>query len=206
VDLTKVTAVELGFSTPALGSIQLADVMFRETPQAAAPTGAAGSGVVDVPAVVPKPDGPPSVAPGAIVDVPPSAPTPSAAAETGHAKACVDTSKPATKVRRLTVARVRLLVSGSASDTGCAAGVLGTLVEVFQPAGKGKARFVTAKGTLSKPLPLAGGIAIAAKGSAAWSITIAKAKLPAGKYQVRVSTFDKTGNLKQLPVTSVKVK
>jgi hypothetical protein len=181
--------------------------MFQETPQAAAPASPAGAGVVDVPAVVPKPDGPPSVAPGPIVDVPASAPAPSAAAQKGTEKACVDTAKPATKVRRLTVARVRLLVSGSASDTGCsAAGVLGTLVEVFQPAGKGKARFVTAKGTLSKPLPLAGGIAIAAKGTGAWSITIARAKLPAGKYRVRVSTFDKTGNLKTLPVTSVKVK
>ena len=79
-------------------------------------------------------------------------------------------------------------------------------MEIFQPAGKGKARFVTAKGTLSKPLPLAGGIAIAAKGTRAWSISIATAKLPAGNYRVRVSTFDKTGNLKKLPVTAVKLK
>ena len=31
IDLTKVTAVEFGFGSPALGSIQLADVMFQET-------------------------------------------------------------------------------------------------------------------------------------------------------------------------------
>jgi hypothetical protein len=199
VDLTKVTAVELGFGTPALGSIQLADVMFQETPQAAAPDAVAGDGVVDVPPVVPKPDGPPSVPPGPIVDVPATAPA-------VVAKACVDTAKPTTKVQRLTVARVRLLVSGRASDSGCSAGVRGTLVEVFQPAGNGKARFVTAKGTLSRPLPLAGGIAIAAKGTGSWSVSIAKAKLPAGRYRVRVSTFDKTGNLERLPVASVKVK
>ena len=87
------------------------------------------------------------------------------------------------------------MVSGSATDTGCAAGVRGTLVEVFQPAGKGKARFVTATRHAQQAAAARGGIAIAAKGTAAWR-SIAKAKLPAGRYRVRVSTFDKTGNLK----------
>ncbi len=46
-----VTSVEFGFGTPAMGSIQLGDVMFQETPKAA--PGAARAGVTDVDPVHP---------------------------------------------------------------------------------------------------------------------------------------------------------
>jgi hypothetical protein len=197
IDLTKVTAVELGFGTPALGSIQLADVMFQEKPQAAAPAPAP-----DPEPVVPKPDGPPSVAPGPIVDVPATAP---AKADTAG-PVCRDTTKPTTSVKRFRVARTRVSVTGIAADTGCAAGVKGTLVEVYLPVGTTKARFVTATGKLSKPLPLRSGIAITAKGTTSWSVSIAKAKLPAGRYRVRVSTYDRTGNSRTLAAARTTVK
>ena len=99
----------------------------------------------------------------------------------------------------------KLLVSGTAADTGCGAAIQNTLVEIYKTAGKGKARFVNARGLLSKPLGLAGGVAIRAKGTTAWSVSVYKAKLPAGTYRIRVSTFDKAGNLTRLPLKSLKV-
>jgi hypothetical protein len=201
IDLTKVTAVELGFSSPALGSIQLADVMFQETAKSVP----APSTTEEEPEA-PKPDGPPSVVPGPIVDAPPvAAPSTITTTLVSPKVVCNDTAKPTAKLAKVSLARKAVLVSGTAADTGCGAAVQSTLVEIYTAASKGKARFVTAKGTLSKALPLAGGIAITAKGTSAWSVNVAKAKLPKGTYRVRVSTFDKAGNLKMLPLKTVKV-
>ncbi|MDW5592735.1 hypothetical protein VSS74_00200 [Conexibacter stalactiti] len=208
VDLTKVTTVELGFGrrTPT-GSIQLADVMFQEAPtgRAVSPDGEDyGS---DVEEVVPAPDGPPSTPPGPIVD------PPKVAVSATAKEVCLDTSKPLVSVKKVATSRKQLVIAGSASDSGCAeakgaaaGGVERTLVQVFRLASARKARFVTARGKLSKPLPLAEGIAISAKGTGAWSVAVPKAKLPKGAYRVRVSTIDRSGNLKQLPVRLVKVK
>ncbi|HST43404.1 MAG TPA: hypothetical protein VLK58_28015 [Conexibacter sp.] len=192
VDLTQVTAVELGFGTrTATGSIQLADVIFQESAKPVDP-------------VIPPPDGPPSVAPGPIVDPPRTAPTPGV---------CSDTTKPVVKLTQLAAKAKKLWVQGVALDAGCvggsgkaAGGVAQTLVEVYRPVSGGKARFVTARGTLSKPLPLAGGIALKAKGKGSWSVGVAKARLPKGSYRVRVSTFDRSGNLRTLGVRRVTLK
>ncbi|MDO8211266.1 hypothetical protein [Conexibacter sp. CPCC 206217] len=213
VDLTRIVSVQLGFSSPALGSIQLSDLMFQETPQSAAPTAPPGAGVTDVEPIYPGPDGPPSIPPGPIVDPPATAPT-SATTTTPTAKAaCLDTLKPSVTVSRLAVQKSKLTVSGVATDAGCAdgrgvaaGGVQKTLVEVFRLAGKRKGRFVTAKGKLSKAVPLAGGIAIAARGKDSWSVSVPTAKLPKGSYRVSVSTFDRSGNLKTLGVRTLKVK
>ncbi|MDO8211265.1 hypothetical protein [Conexibacter sp. CPCC 206217] len=207
VDLTRIVSVQLGFGQPALGSIQLADLMFQETPQAAAPGAAPGAGVADVDPVYPGPDGPPSPPPGPIVNPPAVAPT------AATAKVCLDTSKPSVKVARLATTKSKLVVTGVASDSGCptgkgiaAGGVQRTLVSVYRLSGKRKARFLNAKGTLSKALPIDGGIAISAKGKGSWSVSVATAKLPKGTYRVAVSTFDRSGNLKTLPVKFLKVK
>jgi hypothetical protein len=192
VDLKQVTAVELGFGTRTpSGSIQLADVMFQESAKPVDP-------------VIPPPDGPPSIPPGPIVDPPRNAPTPGV---------CADTTKPVVKLTQLATKAKKLWVSGVAIDRGCAGGrgkaaggVQQTLVEIYRPTSGGKARFVTGKGTLSKPLPLAQGIAIPAKGKGSWSVGIAKRKLPKGSYRVRVSTYDTSGNLRKLGVRSLKVK
>jgi hypothetical protein len=204
VDLRQIAAVELGFGTPSMGSIQLADLMFQETPQAGGP-GSPSAGVRDVEPVIPGPDGPPSTPPGPIVDPPKVAVT--------AGSVCLDTKKPTVKLTRLASQRTQLLVSGVAADSGCAdargvaaGGVQRTLVELFRPVSRRKARFVTAKGTLSKPLPLAAGIAISAKGKDSWTVGVAKAKLPKGTYRVRVSTFDRSGNLSKLGVRSLKVR
>ncbi len=37
-------------------------------------------------------------------------------------------------------------------------------------------------------------------------MSLSKAKLGAGTYRVRVSTFDRAGNLSKLPLKSIKVK
>lgn len=192
VDLKQVTAVELGFGTrTASGSIQLADVMFQETAKPVDP-------------VIPPPDGPPSVPPGPVVDPPRTAPTPGV---------CADTAKPVVKLTQLAAKAKKLWVSGVAIDRGCAGGtgkaaggVERTLVEIYRPTSGGKARFVTATGRLSKPLPLAQGIAIPAKGKGSWSVGVAKGKLPKGSYRVRVSTYDRSGNLRKLGVRSLKLK
>ena len=92
IDLKQVTAVEFGFGSPALGSIQLADVMFQETaPATPAPA-------PKTPDVVPVPDGPPSLLPGPIVDAPT---VPAPVVKTTLAAplvTCVDTLRPTTKV------------------------------------------------------------------------------------------------------------
>lgn len=201
VDLTKVTAVELGFGNPALGSIQLADVMFQETAKSAP-----AAVTADPEPVVPKPDGPPSVAPGPIVDAPPvKAPAAVTTLETPQVT-CVDTVKPTVTLARAAVARKGVVVSGTAADAGCGAALESTVVEIYKVAGKGKARFVTAKGTLSKALPLTGGIAITAKGTTRWTVSVARAKLAKGTYRVRVSAFDKAGNLSAAPLKTLKIK
>jgi hypothetical protein len=192
VDLTQVTAVELGFGTRTpSGSIQLADVMFQETAKPVDP-------------VIPAPDGPPSIPPGPIVNPPRTVPV---------ADVCTDTTKPTVKLTQLAAKTKKLWVQGVALDSGCAGGsgkaaggVASTLVEIYRPVSGGKARFVTARGTLSKPLPLAGGIAIKARGKGSWSVGVAKAKLPRGSYRVRVSTFDRSGNLRTLGVRRVTLK
>ena len=202
IDLKNVTAVEFGFGSPALGSIQLADVMFQETaPAVPAPTPAPKT-----PDVAPVPDGPPSVLPGPIVDAPT---VPAPVVKTTLAAplvTCVDTLKPTTKVALAKFSGSKLVVSGTAADTGCGAGIQNTLVEISKAAGKSKARFVNARGLLSKPLGLEGGVAIRAKGTTAWSVSVSKRKLPRGTYKVRVSTFDKAGNLTKAPVITLKVK
>jgi hypothetical protein len=211
VDLTSIVSVELGFVQPAMGSIQLSDMMFQETPQSAAPDALPGAGVTDVEPVVPAPDGPPSIAPGPIVDPPAVSPTSGIAHSVE--KACLDTTKPSVKIARLAAKKSALSVTGIASDSGCAAGrgaaaggVQQTLVSVYRLAGKKKARFVTAKGKLSKALPLAGGIAISANGTSSWNVAVKTGKLPKGTYRVSVSTFDKTGNLRKLGTRFVTVK
>ncbi len=81
-----------------------------------------------------------------------------------------------------------------------------TSVQLFRLAAGGKARFVSARGLLSKPLPRSGGIAIPAKGSASWSVTVKTAKLPKGSYRLKVSTYDLTGNTRTLAVRLVTVR
>jgi hypothetical protein len=200
IDLTKVTAVELGFGVPAMGSIQLADLMFQEKPGATPPPS------VKVPDAVPVADGPPSVLPGPVVGEPtvalPLAKTPLAAPLT----TCVDTVAPTTRVTTVKRTGRTLRVAGTAADTGCGAALQSTLVEIFRATGKGKARFLTARGTLSKALPLAGGVSVKATGTSRWSVRVAKAKLPRGTYKVRVSTFDRAGNLTRAPLVTLKVR
>jgi hypothetical protein len=215
VDLTTVTTVELGFGrrTPT-GSIQLADLMFQESPASAAATPDGESYTDDPDPVFPGPDGPPSVLPGPIVDAPvPVADAPAPKAAGGTAELCFDTAKPSVKVKKVAVGGKQLVVTGTAADLGCAGGtgaaaggVEKTLVQVFRLSGKRAARFATARGTLSKPLPRALGIAIAAKGTGSWKVALPTAKLPRGAYRIRVSTFDRSGNLTVLGVRTAIVK
>ena len=160
IDLKQITAVEFGFGNPALGSIQLADVMFQETaPATPAPK---------TPDVVPVPDGPPSVLPGPIVEAPT---VPAPVVKTTLAAplvTCVDTVKPTTKVALAKFSASKLVVSGTAADTGCGAGIQNTLVEISKSAGKRKARFVNARGPAEQ----------AARGSRAASRSAPRARPP----------------------------
>lgn len=212
INRREVVRVELGFGRLSeRGSIQLADVMFQEAPKPIDPDPVdpvdpdpdLGPDPVDPDPVLPRE--PASIPPGPIVDAPPTAPVPGV---------CADTKKPVVKLTRLSSEAKKLWIRGVALDSSsCAAasgvaagGVAGTLVEIYRPISGGKARFATAGGKLSKPLPLAEGIAIRAKGKGSWSVSVAKARLPSGRYRVRVSTYDRAGNIAKLGVRSLTIK
>lgn len=191
VDLTKVAAIELGFGTrTASGSIQLADIGFQED---AVP-------VIDEeePSVVLPPDGPPSVAPGPVL-----APTP--AQVTALSTACLDKTAPTTSLGRMAIRNGRLTVSGVAADAGCAGGVDKTLVSIYRKAG-GRCSYVTSTGRLGKPAACRALSGVLAKGRNAWSLSLPAKALKKGSYSVKISTFDKAGNVKSLRLLTLRVR
>lgn len=204
VDLTRVTAVELGFGQrTATGSIQLADVAFQEAAKAAAPA--------PVTPVVPAPDGPTSPV-GTVLGTPAQtgvAGTPAAA------KACVDTRRPSSRVSSIRATRTGIKVRGRASDTGCTTagkavagknggGVQRTIVSVSKRSGAG-CRFLSRRGTWGPAVYCDNPIALYATGTTSWSLHV-KGRLTTGAYTVAVATYDRVGNLTRAAKQSVRVR
>lgn len=196
VDLRAITAVGLGFGAPgrpATGSIQLADVLFQEDPRPVDP-------------VVPGPDGPPSTPPGPVLG------TPQQTGTATPARVCADAARPTVRLSSVALKARKLWVRGVAVDRGCAGargpakgGVQHTLVSLFRPVGGDRCRFVTAGGKLGRPRPCGRPLGVYAAGKARWSLGIPKARLPAGGYRLRVTTFDLSGNVSKAVVRRLRV-
>lgn len=186
VDLTDLASIELRFgeATPT-GSIQIADVAFQEPATAkVAPTG------IDAPVIAPAGrKATDAIAVGGITATPSDT-------------VCTDTAKPNAKLASLKLSGGKLLVSGIATDAGCEAssgkkakpGKLARVqISVAKVSGK-TCRYLTQRGTLSKPTTCLSPVSLVAKGKSDWSLK-AKAKLPKGTYKVTIQAVDAAGNL-----------
>lgn len=198
VDLTRVRRLEFRFGgagMPASGSVQLADVRFQEPVGgsqvlADGPGGDGGSGIEPIDVIDRTPRTTVALA-GQVLDV--------GGSTTVSAKGlCVDRAKPTARI----AAKGARLIRGVAADTGCAASggakakagkVASVQVTVTKAAAGGKLRYLTPKGTLTKPLAKAGARALVAKGTAKWSVRLG-GRLPAGSYRVSVRVLDASGN------------
>jgi hypothetical protein len=106
---------------------------------------------------------------------------------------CRDRGNPFARVRRgaVKVSRKRVSVHGTARDRGCA-GLRSVLVSVARPQ-KGGCRFVQANGRLSRRRGCSRRLELRARGTRSWKLAL-KAKLPRGRYVVRVRSVDKAGH------------
>ncbi|MBX5441019.1 MAG: hypothetical protein IRZ32_05765 [Solirubrobacteraceae bacterium] len=210
VDLTRITAVELGFGTRTpTGAIQLADVAFQER----APSGGHGAAVPVQPVTGP-PDGPPSPLPGPIIGAPEEVAT-TAASETAApaGEGCVDATRPTSRMTRMRVSRRAVRVGGIALDAGCpgasgpaAGGVARTLVQVVRAVPGGGCRYVTVTGRLTGRRSCDEPVGMYARGTRSWSLRIDGARIPPGVYAVRVVTYDRSGNATRLKTRRVRVR
>jgi hypothetical protein len=220
VNLQRIASVELGFGVrTTMGAINLADVMFQETPPPAAADDLTAPPTPLVPtsaelAPTPGPTGPvnPAVA---VLGTPSQLGTAAAAAAAPVCK--VDGTAPATEITQLSLKRNSILVRGRATDSGCpgakgvaAGGVRRTLVSIWIPAGKGMCRYVEAGGKLGGKTPCDAPIGLSAssattRSATSWSLA-RKAKLKAAQYHIQVSTFDLAGNAKTLKARLLRVR
>ena len=191
IDLKNVTAVEFGFGSPALGSIQLADVMFQETAPAGRPRRRRPRRRTSCRCrTARRPCSRARSSTRRTVPAPAVKTTLAAPLVT-----CVDTLKPATKVALAKFSGSKLVVSGTRDRHGLWRRHPEHARRDLQAGGQGQGPLRQRPRPLSKPLGLEGGVAIRAKGTTAWSVSVSKRKLPARHLPVRVSTFDKAGNL-----------
>ena len=123
--------------------------------------------------------------------------TPPAFTGTG---ACAE--RPVARITRHRVGRHRrLTISGRAAERPCAhAGaqlrrsqrIRVVLVSISRPAGRGRCRFVTSAGRLSRPRPCRRALPLRARGTSRWSLT-RRLRVPPGRYLVGVLAFDARG-------------
>ena len=109
----------------------------------------------------------------------------------GARPSCEDVNPPVAAIRRARVRGRRLVVSGRASDTSCASGVAHVDVAVSRAAGRGRCRFVTARGRLSEPRRCRRPVLVRAHGTTAWDLSL---RLPrSGRYRVTARARDAAG-------------
>ena len=119
-------------------------------------------------------------------------------------RVCADTTAPRTSLASLRVSVGRLVASGTARDAGCAAagglkardGKLARVQVTVSRVTAGGCQYLRATGRLTAAKPCSAPLALIAKGGARWSLKSA-AKLPAGRYTVRVQAIDARGNLER---------
>lgn len=200
VDLRRVRRLELRFGgagMPVSGSIELADVRFQEPVGGSRvlADGPGGSGSAPVEPIDVIDDTPRTTVAKAgqtiaLADVAPRAAATSAGV-------CTDRVKPTARI----VAKGPRLIRGVAADAGCAGSdganaragsVASVQVTVTTAASGGKLRYLTPKGTLTRPLGAAGARSLVATGTSRWSLRLGR--LPAGVYRVSVRAIDASGN------------
>jgi hypothetical protein len=119
---------------------------------------------------------------------------------------CIDKKAPTSTANRRSLKRRkgRVLLSGKASDRGCAVaaartprdrgGIKRIYVSIGKVVGKGKCRFLTRKGTLlRKKRNCNRAVLLTAKGGTHWRFSI-RARLPRGKYRAVERAVDRAGN------------
>ena len=132
----------------------------------------------------------------AAVQAPPAAP-PAPGSPPGSAT-CTDRTPPSATLRRVTVSRGRLRVSGRARDAGCGAAVARVEVAISRAAKRRKCRFVDARGRLTQARSCARPVLLKATGTASWSLAT-KRKLPRGTYAIQARAVDAAGNVQARP-------
>jgi gamma-glutamyltranspeptidase/glutathione hydrolase len=115
---------------------------------------------------------------------------------------CSDTTAPRVRRLRTSHRHARLIVSGRASDTGCAGDARGKLavpgkvarvvVWIRHRAGR-RCRFVTAAGRLTRARSCAKPVVLAARGTRRFRVSLRRT-LPAGRYIVSARALDGRGN------------
>jgi hypothetical protein len=198
VDLTRVRSLEMRFGgpgKPASGSIELADVRFQEPAGGSrvltdGPGGGSGGGVEPIDLVDATPRTTLAKA-GQVIGI-------DGATSIAPAGVCTDRAKPTARI----VAKGARLLRGVAADRGCAASggrsaqagrVASVQVTVAKAVAGGRFRYLTPKGTLTRPLPKAAARALVARGTTRWTLRLG-ARLPAGTYRISIRVVDASGN------------
>jgi hypothetical protein len=113
----------------------------------------------------------------------------------GGKPGCRDTLRPDVSIARRSVRleRDRVFLRGTARDRGCRHRVAAVLVSIAHKAHH-RCRFVQPNGRLSKRRGCRRPVLLRAAGTNRWSLSIRRARLPAGHYSVVVRALDPAGN------------
>jgi pimeloyl-ACP methyl ester carboxylesterase len=193
LDLANVRSIAFRFGEtgkPQSGSIQLADVRFQDdgetvvtdggAPTSLSPGASGGSGSSSGSGSAPSTE-------TTVETSSASAAEPTTAPAAPATATCTDTTAPTVKLLTKKSKGGKLVLGGTAADTGCGATVATVKVAVYRLVG-GKAKLVSAK---------------TAKGTAAWSLTTAKLK--PGSYRIVLSATDAAGNAAPGKTVSVRL-
>ena len=120
-------------------------------------------------------------------------------------RGCVDRKVPYARFKRAGVklSRKRVSVHGSARDRGCA-GLRAVLVSVAHVDGK-RCRFVLPNGRLSRRRGCSRAVQLRARGTRSWKLQL-KARLPRGRYGVKVRAVDRRGHRSRAYLVRVTVR
>ncbi len=135
-------------------------------------------------------------------EVPGAPGTPPAVRTPGPVATAACTARPSSRITRHRIdRRRRLILSGRATERPCAHAsaqvhrsqrIRSVLVSISRAAGRGRCRFVTAAGRLSRPRSCRRALPLRARGTSRWSLT-RRLRVPEGRYLVRVLAFDARG-------------
>jgi hypothetical protein len=131
----------------------------------------------------------------------PAAESPFAQGPGGVTASCVDRSAPRSRIRGRVVRRERVVLRGTAGDSGCRNAQAATTVpgrvravdvSVARLAG-GRCAFVRRNGTLTAPRSCAHPLYLRARGTGHWTLSTHR-ELPDGDYVIRTRALDFHGN------------
>ena len=108
---------------------------------------------------------------------------------------CTDHRRPYSRVRAVRASRRRFSVRGIARDRGCAR--LRAVLLMVRSVSGGRCHFLAANGRLARARSCVRPLRLRARGTRSWKLQL-KARLPRGRYRMRVRAVDRRGNL-ELP-------